>query len=93
MITTILIPLLLIIRQTVGMAPMTLRTTIRADENQREICVVVDGPEYQKSCYTPRGVSRVMDFHLRIPGTYYVFAVSDTFKTIEREVIVVGEQP
>lgn len=86
-------PLVLTLHTSVGMAPMTLRTKIRADTNQREVCVVVDGPEYFRSCFTPRGVTAVVDFVLRAGGEYQVFAVSDTYRTPELTVKVVGIEP
>lgn len=82
----LLIPLLLTVRTVFGMAPMELRLSIKADENQREVCVVVDGPEYHKDCFTPRGRTQDMKFQLHTQGSYEVFAVSDTYRT--RSVVV-----
>ncbi len=90
MVVNLLLPLVLIITQTVGMAPLTLRVKARADENQREVCVVVDGPEYQRSCYTPQGRTKDLTFVLRAGGEYHVFAVSDTYRTPEVTVRVIG---
>ena len=89
-IATLLLPLVLPITQTVGMAPLTLRVKVRTDTNQREVCVVVDGPEYLRSCYPPQGITKTIDFLLRMPGEYRVFAVSDTYRTPEVTVRVIG---
>lgn len=83
-------PLLLTIRQTIGMSPLVLRVKVRAAAEGREVCVVVDGPEYARTCRTLDGVTWTMDFTLRSGGNYSVFAVSEQYRTPEVPVRVIG---
>jgi hypothetical protein len=85
-----ILPLLLTITQSVGMAPLTLRVKVKAATEGREVCVVVDGPEYQKSCKTLSGITWTQDFVLRLSGCYAVFAVDGEHKTAETKVRVIG---
>lgn len=87
---TLKTPLVLTIRQSVGMSPLTLRVKVRAAEEGAEVCVVVDGPEYQKTCRQLWGVTWTMDFTLRTGGNYAVFAASGPYRTPESPVKVIG---
>ena len=87
------IPLLLTVRQTVGMAPLVLRVKVRAAAEGKEVCVVVDGPEYQRACRTLDGITWTQDFMLRASGEYAVFASSENYRTPEVTVRVVGFEP
>jgi hypothetical protein len=84
-------PLTLTITQSVGFAPLTLRVKARAAAEGREVCVVVDGPEYQKACRTLDGVTWTQDFVLRNSGCYAVFAISEQYRTPEVTVRVIGQ--
>jgi hypothetical protein len=84
-------PLVMTIRQSVGMAPLTLRVKARAEAEGREVCVVVDGPEYQRACRTLSGVTWTQDFVLRASGCYSVFAISEQYRTPEVTVKVIGQ--
>jgi hypothetical protein len=84
-------PLTLTITQSVGFAPLTLRVKARAEAEGKEVCVVVDGPEYQKACRTLDGVTWTQDFTLRASGCYAVFAVSEQYRTPEVTVRVIGQ--
>jgi hypothetical protein len=83
-------PLTLTLTQSVGFAPLTLRVKARAEAEGREVCVVVDGPEYQKACRTLSGVTWTQDFVLRASGCYAVFAISEQYRTPEVTVRVIG---
>jgi hypothetical protein len=87
---TLKVPLLLTIRQTVGMAPLTLRVKVRAEAEGREVCVVVEGPESMRSCRTLWGVTWTQDFLLRAGGEYAVYAVSQQYRTPDQSVRVIG---
>jgi hypothetical protein len=84
-------PLVLTLTQSVGFAPLTLRVKARAEAEGKEVCVVVDGPEYQKACRTLAGVTWTQDFVLRVSGCYAVFAVSEQYRTPEVTVRVIGQ--
>lgn len=88
---TLEIPLLMTIRQTVGMAPFTLRVKVRAAVEGREVCVVVDGPESFQSCRTLYGITWTQDFILRVAGTYAAFAYSESYRTSNVTIRVIGE--
>lgn len=83
-------PLTLSIYQTMGMAPLTLRVKVRAAVEGKEVCVVVDGPDYHKACRTLSGVTWTQDFMLYIDGEYEVFAVTEGYRTAETIVKVIG---
>lgn len=87
---TLKTPLILTIRQSVGMAPLTLRIAVRAEAEGREVCVVVEGPESFKSCRTLDGITWTLDFTLRAGGTYSVFAMSERYRTPDLPVRVIG---
>ncbi len=89
-ISKLLIPLILSIYQTVGMAPLTARVKVRAAAEGKEVCVIVDGPEYRKSCRVWGGITWTQDFILRMPGCYAIFAVSDNYRTPELKLKVIG---
>jgi hypothetical protein len=84
-------PLVLTLTQSVGFAPLTLRVKARAEAEGKEVCVVVDGPEYQKACRTLDGVTWTQDFVLRNSGCYAVFAISEQYRTPEVTVRVIGQ--
>lgn len=84
-------PLLLTVRQTVGLAPLTLRVKVKAVEGGgKEVCVVVEGPESWRSCRTLSGVTWTLDFTLRSGGDYAVWAASDRYRTPDVPVRVIG---
>jgi hypothetical protein len=83
--------LLIKVSQSVGMAPLTLRVKAKALTEGREVCVVVDGPEYQKACRTLDGITWTQDFVLRASGCYAVFATSEQYRTPEVTVRVIGQ--
>lgn len=83
-------PLKMSIYQTMGMAPMTLRVKVRAAAEGKEVCVIVDGPDYHKACRTLSGVTWTQDFMLYIGGEYSVFAIIEGYRTAETTVKVIG---
>lgn len=83
-------PLTMSIYQTMGMAPMTLRVKVRAAAEGKEVCVVVDGPDYHKACRTLSGVTWTQDFTLYHGGEYAVFAVNESYRTPEMTIKVIG---
>lgn len=83
-------PLLMTVRQSVGMAPLTLRVKVKAAAEGREVCVLVEGPESFRSCRTLYGVTWTLDFTLRSGGTYAVWAESQQFRTPELPIRVIG---
>jgi hypothetical protein len=90
LLTAVIAPLILSIYQSVGMAPLTLRVKVKAATEGREVCVVVDGPEYHRACKTLDGITWTQDFVLRLSGCYAVFAVDGEHKTAETKVRVIG---
>lgn len=87
----LLIPLKMTISRTVGMAPMLLRVKVRAAAEGKEVCIVVDGPNYYRnSCQVLDGITWTQDFELRAGGEYAVFAVSEKYRTPELTVKVIG---
>jgi hypothetical protein len=92
-VATLLIPLIISIYQTVGMAPLTLRVKAKAAAEGKEVCVIVDGPEYRKACRVLDGITWTQDFILRVPGEYSVFAISENYRTPELRVRVIGFEP
>ncbi len=89
-VATLLIPLIISIYQTVGMAPLTVRVKAKAAAEGKEVCVIVDGPEYRQSCKVLDGITWTQDFVLRLSGCYAVFAISGNYRTPELKVRVVG---
>lgn len=83
-------PLVLIISQTVGMTPFTLRVKVRAAAEGREVCVVVEGPESMQSCRVLDGITWTLDFTLRTGGTYAVSAYGQQYRTPALPVRVIG---
>lgn len=83
-------PLVLTLRQSVGMAPLTVRVKVRAAAVGREVCVVVEGPESFRSCRQLDGVTWTLDFVLRTGGEYIAFATSQQYRTAEIPVTVIG---
>lgn len=83
-------PLLLTVRQTVGLTPFTLRVKVRAEAEGKEVCVVVDGPESFRSCRTLDGITWTLDFTLRSGGDYSIFANTDRYRTPDVPVRVIG---
>ncbi len=92
-VAKLLIPLILSIYQTVGMSPLIARVKVRAAAEGKEVCVIVDGPEYHKACRTLNGVTWTQDFELRAAGEYSIFAVSEDYRTPELKVRVIGFEP
>ncbi len=90
LVPKLLIPLMISIYQTVGMAPMTARVKVRAEAEGKEVCIIIDGPEYFNSCRELYGVTWTQDFLLRVPGCYAVFAVVGNYRTPELKVKVIG---
>lgn len=90
---TLKTPLVLTLSSTVGMTPFTLRAKVRAQDEGREVCVVVDGPESQMSCRTLNGVAWTLDFILRSGGDYVVWATCAGYRTANLQVQVVGVEP
>lgn len=87
---TLKTPLVMTIRESVGMAPLTLRVKVRAEAEGREVCVVVDGPEYFKSCRMLDGITWTIQFILRSSGDYAVYSTSQQYRTPNVKVHVVG---
>lgn len=84
------VPLLLTVRQSVGMAPLSLQVKVRAEAEGREVCVVVEGPESFRSCRQLDGITWTLTFTLRSGGDYEVFATSERYRTPNAPVQVVG---
>lgn len=84
------VPLLMTVRQTVGLAPLTLRVKVKAAAEGREVCVVVDGPESFRSCRTVDGITWTQDFTLRSGGTYAIYAQSGPYRTPGVPIRVIG---
>lgn len=84
-------PLTMTIRQTMGMAPLTLRVKVRAAAEGKEVCIVIDGPNYYRnSCQVLNGITWTQDFELRAGGEYSVFANTEGYRTPETPVRVIG---
>jgi hypothetical protein len=69
---------------------MTLRVKTKAAAEGREVCIVVDGPEYHSDCRTLRGITWTADIELRSGGDYVVFATSEKYRTPPVPVRVIG---
>ena len=82
-----MIPVIMIILQLAGFAPFILRIKVKTAVDQ-EVCVVIDGPEYHKDCWTSDKYTRIRDFTLYHAGTYQVFAMTKDYRTTESTVEV-----
>src|SRR5258706_4417588 len=84
-------PLKMSIYQTMGMAPLTLRVKVKAATEGKEVCIVIDGPDYYRnSCQVLNGITWTQDFVLHNGGEYSVFAVTGGYRTPEIPVKVIG---